>query len=506
MSCIEEINNYISETASTWVPENVLSQFPIRELQKGLLVSRHFKEITYFTTPTIANMEKFIAKAVLKRVKKRTIDISLVRDLIQRFELEESKAIGKDFRFAPEQVEGIITLASNHFAILTGGPGTGKTSTIKCLVRVLRWLDPYVTIAFTAPTGKAARRVTESTGYDASTLQKKIGDTGEECTRLKTVHEDALITDEVSMLDMPTFYKAILAVSEQTSWYLIGDIDQLPSVGLGAILRDLIDSGLIPCCQLQQTFRQDNSSTLFENIQTVKKGGYLPLIEGADFIRINSEDNIEKSVLETYLSKVEEWGLQQAAILTPYRKQGTICSEKLNQKIKGILNPKGNGNPYIDCIIIRDDRELFYTFSVGDPVMQLVNRDECANGDVGTIVEISGKKMVVKYPDQEVVYWPDNYNQLDLAYAMSIHKSQGSEYKCVIIPLLGENRNLDRNLIYTGITRAKKECIVIGLDDIIQAACKAQSAWNRITFLCEEIQIADCIKAIVSAVEDDDNQ
>ena len=119
--------------------------------------------------------------------------------------------------------------------------------------------------------------------------------------------------------------------------------------------------------------------------------------------------------------------------------------------------------------------------------MQLVNRDECANGDVGTIVEISGKKMVVKYPDQEVVYWPDNYNQLDLAYAMSIHKSQGSEYKCVIIPLLGENRNLDRNLIYTGITRAKKECIVIGLDDIIQAACKAQSAWNRITFLCEEI-------------------
>lgn len=500
MNNVEEIKKYISETASTWVPENALSQFPIRELQQELIVSRQYHGITYFTLPEIAKMEKFIASAIISRVGKREVNIPLILSLIGRFEQEESKECGFEFHFAQEQKEGIITLISNNVAILTGGPGTGKTSTLKCLVRVIRWLEPYTTIAFTAPTGKAARRVTESTGYDATTLQKKIGDTGEDCNKLKVVQDDVLITDEVSMLDMPTFYKALLALSKQTAWYLVGDVDQLPSVGIGAILRDLIDSGLIPCCQLQQTFRQDNSSILFENIQTVKKGGYLPLVEGKDFLRINTEENVERTTLETYLSKVEEWGLQQVVILTPYRKHGTICSEVLNQKIKEILNPRGNGNPFIDCIIHREDRELKYTFSVGDPVMQLENRDECANGDVGSVTEISGKKLIVKYGDEKVSYWPDTYAQLDLAYAMSIHKSQGSEYKCVIIPILGENRNLDRNLIYTGITRAKKECIVIGKDEIIQSACKAQSAWNRITFLCEEILKYDCISDMINAI------
>lgn len=496
---MQEVNRYITDTSSTWVPISELSAMPIAELNSGKLVVREKNHVRYITFPYYANMERAIAQMLLKRVAFRKLDEARIESLIKRFEAEESVRIGKQFRYADEQKEGIVTLLSSNFAILTGDPGTGKTSVLKGLVQIIKWLDPYAVITFTAPTGKAARRVTESTSYPAKTLQKEIGDAGIESQDLKPVYSDYFITDEVSMLDMEVLYKVLQCLQPNVRWFLVGDVDQLPSVGIGAILRDLIDSRLIPCCQLQKTFRQDNGSTLFENIMITKKGGYLPLQESSDFERIRSEKNIVEVTINKYLEEVRDKGIYNVGLLTPYRKAGTICSELLNNRIQKIINPFGEGKHFVKAVIRRDDRDLHLTFMEGDPVMQLNNIGKVANGDIGRITTISGKKITVRYLDCSVDYYPDTYNQLDLAYAISICKSQGSEYPSVIIPFMRENTNLDRNMVYTAITRAKKKCCVIGEDEVIQNACKTQSSWQRYTFLSEEMQKIIVIQHIMAA-------
>lgn len=220
-----------------------------------------------------------------------------------------------------------------------------------------------------------------------------------------------------------------------------------------------------------------------------KKGGWLPFAEGPDFIRIRTEENILDNCINQYLNAAKKYGLENTIILTPYRKEGTICSEKINAILQKIINPIGL-KPYFKTTVYRDEgRPLSIIFQEGDPVIQLENQGEIANGDVGRIICVDGFSVTVQYCDCIITYKGRELNQLDLAYALSIHKSQGSEYKCVIIPFLKENRNLDRNMIYTGITRAKKICIVLGEDKVIQDACKIQSAWVRHTFLAEELQI-----------------
>lgn len=320
------------------------------------------------------------------------------------------------------------------------------------------------------------------------TLQRRIGDAGIGMNTLSLTAPDYLIVDETSMLDIETFFNLLVVLKGTTKLFLVGDVDQLPSVGIGAVLRDLIDSRMIPCCQLQHAFRQDNSSTLFENIQIVKGGGMIPLLEGPDFKRIKTEKDIMKNILTEYSAAVAKYGVDDVAVLTPYRKAGTICSEKLNDILQHMMNPDAQRKEHVNATIQRDGRLLSLMFAEGDPVLQLQNTGLVANGDVGKVIRVKAKTVTVKYTDLVLEYHPSTFWQLDMAYSMSVHKSQGSEYKCVILPFLKENRNLDRNLIYTGITRAKAECVVIGEDSVIQNACKIQSSWKRHTFLCEEMQ------------------
>ena len=491
MEACEEIMKKIEESASTWISETVLSKWPAIEIANKKVCAREIGGNTFVTLPYYSEMEYWVAKEVFKRVNKpvKKVAKETIQMLIKQFEANESKKLGIEFKLAPEQVQAVILLVNVNFGILTGGPGTGKTSVLKALIYVIQHIDPSGIIEFTAPTGKAARRITESTGFPATTIQKKIGDRGEEEQEsFKPIYADYLITDEVSMLDLPTFFKAIFSLGNNVRWYLVGDVDQLPSVGVGCVLRDLIDSNIVPVAALIKTFRQDNSSVLFENIQNIRSGLFIPLLEGPDFHRIPTEENVLENTINQYMAGIEKYGLEQTVVLTPYRKAGTICSEKLNAILQKKLNPLDGNKHYVRAKITRDERELKMLFIVGDPVIQLVNVEKVANGDVGKIINISGKKITVQYVDCIVDYYPDTYNQLDLAYALSIHKSQGSEYKLVILPFLEENTNLDRNMIYTGVTRAKKECIVIGKDKVIMDACKLQSAWKRDTALCEELQ------------------
>lgn len=496
---IEKVMAYIEDTSSTWIPLNLLPTFPTRELSSKDLVIREKKGEKFVTFPYYAKMEKDIAAMLLTKIKPIDVDTNKVQAMIRRFEYEESQRNGRPFAYAEEQKEGIITLLSSTFAILTGGPGTGKTSVLSGVQQIQKWLQPYTEVIFTAPTGKAAQRITESTGFKASTLQSTIGDTGVDGEDLLAVYADILIVDEASFLDMETFYKTLLCLGPFTRCFLVGDVDQLPSVGVGAILRDLIDSGMIPCVHLARTFRQDEKSGLALNIDIVKKGCFVPLQETADFERMDASADIQSVVIRRYAEEVSRAGLENVGLLTPYRKVGFLCSETLNTKIQNLLNPS-SGKPFVKAYITRDDRDVCITFREGDPVMQLVNREEVVNGEIGRIEKIEGTKLTVRYFDCCVCYYPSDYQELDLAYSISINKSQGSEYESIITVFTNEHRLLDRNTVYTAITRGKKKCCVIGSDEVIQRACKVQAAWKRYTFLVEEMIQRAMVERIHAAI------
>lgn len=479
---------YLNAHASTWCPATALSFDAEQYIQNGIFVTRESNGKKFVTFPYYQELEEKVAKKVVARIGHVPIDTDRVNSLISQYEILVSKKTKVPYHLAKEQREGVLTLLSNRLAILTGGPGTGKTSILNCVTYVIRAINRLAIIDFTAPTGKAAKRITESTRCNAQTLQRRIGDAGVGTQTLSMVSPDFLIVDESSMVDIETFFNLLVSLKNTTRLFLIGDIDQLPSVGVGAVLRDLIDSKMIPCCQLEQHFRQDNLSTLFTNIQIVKSGGYIPLQEGPDFKRINTEKDILQNILTEYLAAVEKYGVDEVAVLSPYRKSGNICSEKMNNILQRMMNPDAHNKGYINSTVQRDGRRIPIMFAEGDPVIQLQNVGVTANGDVGKVIKVKDNKVTVKYYDCTIDYSPNMLWQLDLAYSMSVHKSQGSEYKCIILPLMKEHRNLDRNLIYTAITRAKCECTVIGEDLVIQKACKLQSSWARDTFLCEEMQ------------------
>lgn len=485
MNLKNRILEHIENTGSTWlgVSDN-------ENIADDDIVYRTHKGKRYATHKWYSNCERNVAKLLNGMMQMFDVDDERINTLIEEYETNNQ------MKLADEQKEGVRMICKNRICILTGGAGTGKTSVLKCAVVILHKLNPRFSFAFTAPTGKAAKRITESTGYHASTVQKKIGDTGN--GNLQKVVDDALVVDEASMLDLETFEKIVICLSSVTRLILLGDVNQLPSVEEGAVLRDLIDSGCVATTQLEKTFRQDNSSKLFENIQIVKKGGYIPLEEGTDFLRIKSENNIFNVCVDRYIENVKKYGKEQTVLLTPNRKVGKVCSEKLNSVLQEKINP--NGYEY-QIEVRRDGRLLLMKYRVGDPVIHLRNRNGIANGDTGTVIAIKGKTVYVLYGNTQFAYrGAEELADLDLAYALSINKSQGSEYKCAIIPLLRENKNLDRNMIYTAITRAKEVCEVIGFDETIDKACKLHSSWERTTFLCEEIQLMRKATDIVAQI------
>lgn len=485
-----KILSLLSKTGSTWV---LASEAKMVDVQKGildgLLVMRKKKNIEYITLTSIFEMEKFCARQiVIKALKpaKQSVEDERLESLISDFENNKSES----FHFSKEQKDGIKMMVNSNLCILTGGPGTGKTSVLECVAYVLKHVtNAHIGIQFTAPTGKAAKRITESSGYDAITIQRYTGGLGKSLITRRS--HDYLFCDESSMTDLETLDKMMKSLFKTVSLYLIGDINQLPSVGLGAVLRDMIDSGFIPYVNLTQTFRQDESSVLFQNIQLVNDGCPLPLSDGSDFVNIRTEENALEACINSYLLAVNEYGINESIILCPYKRKGSVCANKLNEILQAKLNPSSLNRPILEEFVTRDNVRRRVKFIVEDPVISLVNsKDNVANGEVGTIASIENDKVIVKYEDGYHAYTKARLSELDLAYALSIHKAQGSEYKCAILPFLKENKNLDRNMIYTGISRAKKKCIVIGEPRTISEACKKQTSFNRITFFREELLIA----------------
>lgn len=482
MNIRKYITRYIKDTGSTWYrPTRRYIRDCKAACKDGLLV---YKDGLY-SLPEIAEEERQIA--VYVAVKLFQSSESYPKEIIDLFirMYEEETHLSLD----SVQKEAVYGAINNPIFILTGGPGTGKTFTLKCIHYCLSKILQTDDILFTAPTGNAARRIEASVSVTAYTVAKALHLHSEDDIPDK-LNNKVVIVDEISMLDTKTCL-ALMRATTDSRLIFVGDVDQLPSVGYGSILRDLIDAG-IKYVRLEKTFRQADESGLVANIERIKNGLYLGFVKRDDFRVFNvSDTNAAKdAMLEAYLMAANEYGRDQVVCLTPYRKKGNACAIQMNRLLQETLNPLIDQN-YVRYHVTEDDFGYDLEIREKDPVLQLINTDIVSNGDIGTVKCIDTKKetVTVKYSDVTVTYHKWQLGQITLAYAMTVHKSQGAEYACVITSAIEDDLEmLSRNTIYTAVTRAKQKCIIITQKGIAEKACKRELSYERTTLLSQEIE------------------
>lgn len=372
--------------------------------------------------------------------------------------------------------------------VLTGGPGTGKTTTTQGIIAAFK--ARHMSILLAAPTGRAAKRMTEATGMEAKTIHRLLEYNpmdGYKRNEENPLEGDALIVDECSMIDILLFYNLMKAIPSNMRLILVGDIDQLPSVGAGNVLRDIIDSRQIPVVRLTRIFRQAQSSRIVMNAHAINAGQFPNIKNGldTDFFFINQEDADEMvkliiGLVRDRLPKKYGFPPKEIQVLTPMQR-GTVGAGNLNIELQNALNPTGPS-------LARSG----YTFRQGDKVMQIRNNYDknVFNGDIGyiTAVDTNDRTLTVTFDNRLVEYDITELDEIVLAYAITIHKSQGSEFPVVVMPVTMKHFvMLQRNLIYTGITRAKKICVLVGTTKALAYAIRQNTVSKRNTMLKERL-------------------
>lgn len=393
------------------------------------------------------------------------------------------------------QREAVCEAARNGFLVITGGPGTGKTTTINSIIRLyeMEGLD----FMLAAPTGRAAKRMSETTGYEARTIHRMLelnggieGDAGFERNESNPLETDAIIIDEMSMVDIALMNSLLKAVAPSTRLVLVGDINQLPSVGPGSVLKDIIDSGVYRVVRLTKIFRQASQSDIIVNAHKINRGEFVKLDNQSRdffFLKRYDADKIINVVLQLVIQKMPKYvdaQMYDIQVLTPMRK-GLLGVDRLNTVLQQYLNPPSPKKA--------EKERGGVVFREGDKVMQIKNNYQIEwevhnryglaiergmgifNGDMGVIRSIQAltELMTVEFDEGRIVKYPFKLlEEMELAYAVTIHKSQGSEYPAVVIPLLsGPKMLMNRNLLYTAVTRAKKCVTLVGdehtFDDMV---------------------------------------
>ena len=418
----------------------------------------------------VNHYEKNLAQNV-KRLNRKISDINPA-PVIQCYEAKEKITLTDDQKQA-------VVMALNHgLSVLTGGPGVGKTATIKAIITVYKMINPGHIIKLAAPTGRAARRITEVSGKEATTLHKLLEVNREgrpSFNKHNPLSCDLIVADEMSMADLILAKNLFDAIKTGTRVLLVGDIDQLPSVGPGNILRDILSCNNIPRVTLNKVFRQAAKSQIIANAHRINKGQQLMIdTSKTDFFFFEREEpgDIIKCILHC-ISKLE-YDIADIQVLSPLKK-GPLGTQELNKTIQEAVNPEGQAIKHSDKV-----------FRVGDKVIQTKNDYEMGvfNGDIGVVKKIEGSGMFVKFNGDLVKYNYSNLSNLELAYCITIHKSQGSEFKAVVIPLTSSHYiMLARNLLYTAITRAREKVILVGTRKALAIAIKNNSPVLRYTQL-----------------------
>lgn len=416
------------------------------------------------------------------------LDLGLEQELAM---LEQEQRL----RLAPEQRQALQTALEHGVTVITGGPGTGKTTIVRSLLQLMG--DRQRRVLLAAPTGRAAKRMTETTGTEAKTIHRLLEYTFVEGQGMafgrnedNPLEADVVILDEASMVDILLMYHFLKAVPLGCQLVLVGDIDQLPSVGPGNVLRDIIASQAIPTARLQTIFRQAGQSMIVVNAHRVNAGEFPYLnVKGKDFFFIEESEPLK--ILEKVVGLCRQrlpsaYGyhpLEDIQVLTPMRRT-PIGVDNLNIELQRSLNPASQQKTEI--------RQGFQHFRLGDKVMQIRNnyKKQVFNGDIGRIqaIDLEERELAVVYPEGRferlVVYDFTELDELTLAYAISVHKSQGSEYPVIVLPISTQHYiMLQRNLLYTAITRARRQVVLVGTKKAIALAVKNNQVEERHTLL-----------------------
>ena len=412
------------------------------------------------------------------------------------------------------QRQAVLSAVSQGVLVITGGPGTGKTTTINTIIGMLEARGLEITLA--APTGRAAKRMTEATGREAKTVHRmlEVAFMSEDSRRQtfnkneeSPLETDVLIVDEVSMMDVLLMQSLLKAVAVGTRLILVGDVDQLPSVGPGNVLKDIIDSGALPTARLTEVFRQAAESAIITNAHRINKGEY-PAINDKEkdffFERRQTSDDVTNTILDLVKDRLPSYKnfdpLHDIQVLSPMRKS-PLGVTNLNNLLQAKLNPPS---------VRKREKEFRATiFREGDKVMQIRNNYDATwemfnergysidqgegvfNGDMGTILEIDDEHgMTVSFDDgRRIVYDFSQLEELELAYAVTVHKAQGSEYKVVVIPVFnGPPMLLTRNLLYTAVTRAKELAVLVGEPDVLNRMVDNNRITHRYTALARRLR------------------
>jgi exodeoxyribonuclease V alpha subunit len=410
------------------------------------------------------------------------------------------------------QVEAVKEAVRNGLLVITGGPGTGKTTTINTIIKYFEMEGMDIFLA--APTGRAAKRMSETTGFEARTIHRMLElnggldgkNAGFERNEQNPLETDVIIVDEMSMVDISLMYALLKAVVAGTRLILVGDTNQLPSVGPGSVLKDIIDSGQFHTAKLTKIFRQASTSDIIVNAHKINRGEPVALDnQSKDFFFLKRYDadkiiGVTLQLVKQKLPKYVDAGEYDIQVLTPMRK-GLLGVERLNGILQMYLNPPGKGK--------REKEYNGMVFREGDKVMQVKNNYQLEweirtkyglavdkgtgifNGDTGIIEEINdfAETMTISFDEgKKVEYSFKNLEELELAYAVTIHKSQGSEYPAVVIPLLtGPQMLLNRNLLYTAVTRAKKCVTIVGNDETFEMMIRNNSEQKRYSGLKDRL-------------------
>lgn len=470
----------ICEKTNEMVREN---SFIYRKLEDKRLI---FLEYTY-------NKERDIAKQILKLANSKNREIKGIDKLIR--DAEEKLGIVAD----ETQRESVKMCFSSMFTVVTGGPGTGKTTDIRLITMVNELSSEYMPEVLMAPTGRASKKMKDATGLPAKTIHSTLKLNSEDDE--KKLEEDnsddyvklyskLVIIDEVSMLDVKTAWKLFQSIQEGCRVIFVGDINQLPSVGAGAILRDVLESNAVPKIVLTKIFRQNAGSVICDNAYKINSGD-VSIEEGNDFFITKCEmsSQMERDMTEKVLQMMAVYGKTNVACLCP-QKEGYASVENMNKALQSYINPpKPEKNEH---------KTVKYIFRVGDIVMQLKNvrsededeEYELSNGDIGEITGIisigdSVEIDVLFTTGERRTYTSEELVELTLAYAMTVHKSQGSEYDAVItcLPVEMSHKMQKRNLLYTAVTRAKEEVYLYGTQKTIDNTIKNEDTNVRLTSL-----------------------
>ncbi len=482
-----EQNNYTHEAEIEAIAV-ILSEM----VQLEELIREQDDDEPIYYKPSFFYSEQHLAKLLLQKLKTQLdVDTERVKSWINRY------TASRNIELSPQQYVAVAKAASEKVMILTGGPGTGKTFTVHTVVKL--WKAMGRKIACAAPTGRAAKRLSEMTGIEAKTIHRllefdpsKMGFKRDERNPLEC---SAIVIDESSMVDLFLAHSLLKAIPENCQVLMVGDIDQLPSVGPGNVLKDLIASEKIPVVRLTQVFRQAAESAIIRTAHQINHGSY-PQLEPismnatSDCLWHSGGTEPEHGVqtvcdlIEHYIPKAGFDPATDVQVLCPMTR-GVVGTRNLNKVLQQLINPPSEDKTEL----VRGDSIL----RVRDRVMQLKNdyNKEVFNGDLGQVMEFDhiDKKVIINFDDRDVTYDYADLNEITLAWATSIHKSQGSEYPVVILPLYTQHYvMLSRNLFYTGLTRSKKLALIVGSSKAIAIAVKQVKQQQRYTRLRERLK------------------